>query len=107
MVLDRGGDEMAAGVGRAAQKAEKREIVGLGAAAGEDDFLGIAVEERGDLTAGHFEALLGDLAVMMDTGGVAGSVAQHGGEGFKNLGRDGRGRIVIEVSALHGGYFSV
>ena len=52
--------------------AEDGEVVGLGPAAGKHQFLGLAAEQSGHLPARSFQALLGDLAILMDAGGVAG-----------------------------------
>ena len=67
VVLDGGGDEVVA----RAQDAEDGGVVALGAAGGEDDFGGPAVEERGNLFAGALDGGAGMLAVLVDRGSIA------------------------------------
>ena len=50
---------------------QNREIVGLGTAAQEDQILGVRAEQSGYLAARDFELLLGNLAVVMNTGRVS------------------------------------
>ena len=76
-------------------------IVGFGAAAGEDDFLGAGADQGRDLFAGGFHGGAGALAGRVDGGGVgklAGEIGQHGVEDFR---LDGRGGVEIEVDAVH------
>ncbi len=51
---------------------QNREVVGLGPAAGKHQFLGLAAEQSGHFPARGFQALLRQLAVLVDAGGVAG-----------------------------------
>lgn len=81
--------------------AEDGEVVRFGAAAGENDFLGRAVEEGGNLAAGAFEDLFGLLAGLMDTGGIPESIAEDGHERVDHGRCDGRRCVVIEIKALH------
>ena len=77
-------------------------VVGLGAAAGEDDFLGACADEGGDLFSGGFDGGAGALAGGVDGGSVCeidGEIREHGVE---DLGVDGRRSVVIEVDAVHG-----
>ena len=57
------------------------EVVGFGCAAGEDDFFGVGVDERGDVGAGFFHRFFGFPAVGVAAGcGVAefiGEIGQH------------------------------
>ena len=74
------------------------EVVGLGSAAGKNDFFGGAAEAGGELAAGGFEELLGALAMLMDAGGVAIGLRQHGKECGEDVGGDWSGRVMVEVS---------
>lgn len=74
------------------------EVVGFGAAASEDELFGGAAETVGELAAGGFEELLGALTVLVDAGGVAVGFRQHGEEGGEDVGGDGGGRVMVEVS---------
>jgi len=76
-------------------------VVGFGAAAGEDDFLGPSVEERGDLFAGGFDGGAGALAKGVDGGGVAKFGREIREHGVEHGGVDGGGGVVIEVDAVH------
>ena len=53
-MFDRTADD---GAGRCAGEAEDREVIRLGGAAGEEDFVGMGVEEGGDPLAGVFKGL--------------------------------------------------
>ncbi len=77
-------------------------IIGFGAAAGEDDFLGAGVDERGDLFAGSFDGGAGVLAEGVDGGGVAEFGGEIGEHGVEDGGVDGSGGVVIEVDTIHG-----
>jgi hypothetical protein len=82
-------------------------VVGFGAAAGEDDFLGAGADEGGDLFAGGFDGSAGALAGGVDGGSVgkfARKIGEHGVEHFR-LG--GRGGVEIEVDAVHESAFSI
>ena len=94
-MLDVGGDDVAVG------DAENGEVVGFRAAAGEDNFLGRAIEESGGLAARAFQGLFGVLAGLMDTGGIPESLTECGEHGVNHRGGDWRRGIVIEIIALH------
>ena len=66
VVFDGGGNEMVT----RAKGAEDGGVVALGAAGGEDDFGGAAIEQRGDLFAGMLDGGAGVLAVMVDRRGI-------------------------------------
>ena len=86
---------------RGCDDAEDGLVVGFGAAAGEDDFLGTSADESGNLFAGGFDGGASALARRVDRGGVGevgGEIGQHGVE---DLGVDGRRGVVIEVDAVH------
>ena len=81
--------------------AENGMVVGFGAAAGEDDFLGAGVEERRDLFARCFNSGAGPLAECVDGRGVAEVGGKIGKHGVEDGGVDGGGGVVIEVDAGH------
>ncbi len=76
-------------------------IVGFGAAAGEDDFLGAGADEGGDLFASCFHRRAGTLAGSVDGGSVCkfrGEIGKHSVEDFR---LDGGGGVEIEIDAVH------
>ena len=76
-------------------------IVGLGAAAGEDDFLRAGVEQRGDLLASGLNGGPGALAGRVDGRGVAEFRREIGEHIVEDGGIDGGGGVVIEVDTVH------
>ena len=77
-------------------------VVGLGAAAGEDDFLGPRSDEGGDLLAGGFHRAAGTLTGSVDGSSVAKFLGEIGQHGVEHFWLDGSGGIEIEVDAVHG-----
>ncbi len=76
-------------------------VVGFGATAGKDDFLGSGADQGGDLFAGRFDGGAGFLAGRVDRGSVGefrGEIGQHG---VKHSRLDGGGGVEIEVDAVH------
>ena len=98
MVLDAGGDE----VGPFGKGAEEGEVVALGAAGGEDDLGGAAVEEVGDLLAGVVDGGASELALLMDGTGVAVVLEEEGTHGFEDFGEQRCGRVRDHVDSAHG-----
>ena len=84
------------------EDAEDGVVVGFGAAAGEDDFLGMCADESGDLFTGGFNGGASALAGSVDRGGVAKVGGEIGEHGVENLRVDGGRGVVIEVDAVHG-----
>ena len=93
---------MAAGVAAAAGDAADGEVVGLGAAGGEDDLAGGAFEAGGDGVACIIEQAVGLLGLAVDAGGVAPTVAQDGQHGVEHAWVERGGGGVVEVGAVHG-----
>ena len=87
--------------GRGARHAENGEVVGLRAAAGEDDLRRRRVDERGHLAARGFQPLLRRLSEMVDAGRVTIHLSEARHHRLENLRRDGSGGVVIEVEMLH------
>ncbi len=88
VVLDGGGDEVERGVGRysVVEDSEEGEVIALGAAGGEDDLGGEAVEEAGDGLAGALDGGTGVTALLMDGAGVAEVLDPEGTHGVEDLG---------------------
>ena len=100
-VLDGAGDDVLAGGAVGARQAEYGEIIGFGAAAGEDDFGGGGVDEGGYLPARGFQALLRALSEMVDAGRVTIHLSEARHHRLENFRSDGCGGVVIEIEMLH------
>ena len=95
VVLGGGGDEVIARLAGA----EKGEIVGFGAARGEDELGGAAVEEPGELVSRMVDGGAGALTLLMGGTGIAEAFVEVRAHGLENLGQE-RGRGVgIEIDA--------
>ena len=97
VVLDRRSDEVVAGLGQS----EERQIVALGASAGEDDFGGTAVHKIGDMLAGLLDRGARLLALLVDGRGIAELLQEVGLHGRKHLRQKGAGRVVVEIHPAH------
>ena len=97
------GAALAASAGGRGDGAEG-EVVGFGAAAGEDDLVRLRAEYFGDGAAGGVEALAGFAGLGVDAAGVAPGAGEVGQHGVDDARIDGRGGGVIEVdaAAVHG-----
>ncbi len=97
------GDEMVALVSIAFSYTEEGEIIGLSGSAGEDNFVGAGIDQRGHLNAGLFNRLACLVAEgVVFTGGIAeplGEVGQHRSE-YPWLNR--RGGVMIHVDGQAG-----
>ena len=82
-------------------KPEDREVVGLGAAAGEDDLGGAAAEQLGHRLARALDRRPRLLSMMVDGRRVAEVLAEVGPHGLQHLGQHGRGRVVVEIDSAH------
>ncbi len=78
-----------------------REVVALGAAAGEDDLRGPASDQRGYRLAGTLHRRPGLLSMVMDGRGVAKMLPEIGLHGCQDLGQHGRGGVIVEIDAAH------
>lgn len=72
-------------------------VVGLGAAAGEDDLFGGSVDESGNLFASGVDGFADFFGGTVATGGVVPVVAEVGEHGLDDLGVDGGGGVVVEI----------
>ena len=102
MVLDGGGDQVPAGVGAGERRAADGEVVGFGAAGGEDDFARRAFERPGEGVAGVVEHGARRLRFLVDARGVAPGVAQRVEHRIEHAGVERGGGGVVKVGALHG-----
>ncbi len=83
------------------QNAEQRQIVRFSAAADKNDLLRLATDKRSRLPARHFQALLGHLPEMMDTGRVAVHFGETRHRGLDDLRGHGCCRVMVEVKVIH------
>src|SRR5262249_30209803 len=97
-MFDRAGDKMA---GRVAAQAEQGQVVGLGRATCEDNFIWECVEKGSNSFAGVFEGLPGAATELMRAGGVAVNVGQVGPQGFPDGRQKRSSRAVVEVKEVH------
>src|SRR5262249_20342184 len=89
--------------GKFSAKAEQREVVRLGGAAGEDHLVGVGVEQGGDLVAGVFQGAAGVAAELVGAGRVAVDLGEIQAHRLPDGGQEGRGGVAIEVDGGHGG----
>ena len=103
VVLDGAHDHVAALERKRAGAADHAQVVGLGAAAREDDLRGRGVQERGHLRARVLDSPTGLLTEGVGAGGVPEVLAEIGEHRLEDLGADGGAGIVIEVDAGQNG----
>ena len=100
-MLDIGGDQVAALLPEADGHTLDGMVVGLGAAGGEDHFLGVGVDQRRYLCAGLFQRRGGRLPHLI----VRGRVAEHGLQvpehRLFDLGMEGRRGQIVQVDQGH------
>ena len=77
-------------------------VARLGAAAGEDDLIGLRSEQLGHLGAGTVDGVVGGLAVNVGAGRVAEVVAEKRQHGVDDGGVERGGGVVVEVDRSHG-----
>ena len=76
------------------------EIAGLGTAGREDDFSGIAIEQRGDLFARALHRRVRPNAVYVAAGRIAEMLAQIGQHGFYDIWQQRRRAVVVQVDRI-------
>ena len=99
-MLDPGGDDVIALVAQCKEHALERKIVGLAAAAGEDDFIILAAEQSRDLAARLFDRGFRRGGRPMPARRIAEMILKkrlHRG-GDRRI--DRRARVVVEIDAL-------
>ncbi len=101
VVLDGGGDDVAALLLEGDADADEGLIVGLGATAGEDDLLRIGPEQVCDVAAGRLHPLGRLPAGGVQARRIAPLLLVVGQHGLNDLGPRGRGRGVVEVDSFH------
>jgi len=79
----------------------ERLIAGLAAAAGEDDFVGLATKQVSHLLAGLVNRLVSGSAVYMAAGRVSEVLAKIGQHGIKDRRIDWGGGVVVEINRRH------
>jgi hypothetical protein len=84
-----------------AHSSQNCEVRGFGSAAKKYDLAGVAMQDPGDTAARRFQALARELAVAMDTGGIAIDFNQSWNQVLQNFRRYGRGCVVIKVETRH------
>ena len=97
-VLYRGADDLASSRKRL-ERAINREVVGLGATAGENELARLGPDKRGDLSAGSLEHPARGLPRAMHRCGIAGPRLEDARDGGLGLGASGRTGIMIEIGA--------
>src|SRR3984957_16332507 len=103
-MFDDGGDEIRVGVIGGVEHAEDGVVVGFGTTAGENNFLGMRVDQRGDLFASGFGGGAGFLASGVDGCGVSELPGEEREHGFEDGGGDWRGGVVVDKKGgWHGG----
>src|ERR1700694_24975 len=100
-MLDGGGDHVPSAVGVPLRDPLEGEVVALGAAGGEDDFLGRHAVVGGDLIARLVDRLAGALSEAVDAGGIAELIGEIGHHRLEHLGIEWRGRRMVEVHHRH------
>ena len=101
VVLDVRGDDVLRGALRRFDNSKDGGVVGLRAAAGEDDFRGPSVNQVRQFFAGVFDSRLRSLAEPVNRAGVAvvlGEVGLHRLEDFRRQGRRG---VVVQINSAH------
>ena len=100
-MLDGGRDHVAA-----LRDAEDRQVIGLGAAAGEHDFFRRRSPASPRPDGARRPVRSGGLPEMMDTGALPIHFGHHREHGFQHFRRHRSRRVVIEVISLHGFHYN-
>ena len=100
-MFDRRGDDVVATVTVGFRNSLDGVVVGLGAAAGEDEIVFRATEHTGNLLAGAVDSLTSGETEGVAAGGVAEEPVHVGQHGLGDGGVDGSGGVVVQVDAVH------
>src|SRR5580704_14532649 len=92
----RGDDVVACG-----NQARNRKIVGLGAAAGENDFRSATTQQRRYGLAGVFDGSPRLLPMMMDGGSIAELLSEIRTHRLEHVGQQRSRGVIVEVNAVH------
>ncbi len=87
--------------GRIAAQAEEGQIIGLGGAAGEDYFVRLRAEMRGDAFAGVFECPACPAAGGMCAGGIAEFLREIRSHRLPHHGQHRCGSVIVEIDTIH------
>src|SRR6476646_5448526 len=98
MMLDGGADDMLSRLG----EAENREVVGFGAAAGEDNLGRAAPQQSGNGLARALHRHSRLLSMMMERRRVPEMLPEVSLHGLKDRGQHGSGGVVVEIDMAHG-----
>jgi hypothetical protein len=101
-VLDRAGHHVVAAPAQRRHGPADRQVVGLGAAAGEYDLARAGPQSLGHLLAGLLERSRGLGAQSVQAARVAVERIEAGQHGLAHLGQRARGGCVVEVERIHG-----
>ena len=82
-------------------QAKQRQVVALGAAAGEDDLRRTAVQQLGNLLARVLHGGARLLSLLMNGRRVAELLEEVGAHGLKHFGKKRSGGVVVEVDPMH------
>src|ERR1019366_2797505 len=96
-MLDGRGDDVIARL----QQAKQRQVVALGAAAGEDDLRRTAVQQLRNLLARVLHSGARLLSLLMNGRGVAELLEEVGTHGLKHFRKKRSGGVVVEVDPMH------
>src|SRR5258708_27183024 len=81
--------------------ADQGQVVRLGSPAGEEDFLGIGIEQGGHAIASVFQCLAGAAAGLMGAGGIAIDLDRKWAHRLPYRWKKRRGGLVVEGNAVH------
>ena len=102
-MLDRRNDDVAAARNAALEcDALEGQVVALGAAAREDDLLGIAADEGGKMLAGVFDRFVSRAAEGVTARWIAILLGEEREHRLLHGRRDGSRRVVVEINLPHG-----
>lgn len=100
-MLDRGGDDVPALISQREVHALEREVIGLTAAAGEDNLIAVATKQSCYLIARRLKSGLGSSGSPMSARRVTVMIVKKGAHRGGDSGIDRRAGVVVEVYALH------
>ena len=97
MMLGRGGDQVPALRGATPRQPDHREVVGFGAAPGEDDLVRLCVEQPREAVAGVVDRRPGLATSGVDARGITKVPLQKRAHRGEDFGRERGGGVVVEV----------
>ncbi len=100
-MLDGAGDDMLGRSRCRAHRAQHGQVIGFGAAAGENNLTRIGVDQRRHLAPRRLQPAFGRLPEMVDARRVTIHLIETRDQRLQNFRRDGSGGVVIEIRVLH------